>query len=1206
VQIEYLLGPAGSGKTFRCLAEIRAALQAAPEGPPLLLLAPKQTTYQLERQLLADPAIDGFTRLRILSFERLAHWILENINAPLPALISEEGRVMVLRGLLAKKRMQLKLFRASARLTGFAQQLSLLLSELQRHGLTPDKLNRMAEQLQRPPGLSLKLEDLASLLQQYLDWLDKHQLQDADTLLDSVAKTLAPPAKFPLRIDHLWVDGFAEWSPQELDLLSAFLPACTNATFTFCLEDVPVENISWLSTWSVARRAFLESKKRFRELPHATNVLLLPRNQQHGRFAHSPILQHLEQFWAQPQPFQGGPISFSPPTPPQPLGDPEKPVQLEWLWPGASATAESSKGRARKRAPVKQVSVLKVETSAPPVPPSIAPLAGDGIESALRIVHCADIEAELTLAAREILQHVRQGGRYREITVLLRQLSGYHEPLQRVFSRFEIPFFVDRRESVSHHPLAELTRSALRTVALQWKHEDWFAALKSGLVPVNDREVDRLENEALARGWKGTDWHQPLQLKEEPRSPQEGELLRSLEQRLERLRQHTVPPFERLALAMAVCNQKPNGQELAAAVRELWKELAVEQTLEHWAATELAEPSAGASVHRTVWEQLNQWLANVELAFPNEALPVREWLPILEAGLGSLTVGVVPPVLDQVLVGSVDRLRNPDVKLALLLGLNEGVFPATPQPPLLLTETDRIELEKHEPGWSATTRHQLSRERYLAYIACTRARERLVLICAARDGDGAPLHPSPFLTQVQRLFPSLKPETFSGLHDWRQSEHPIELLAHLLKAGKLESFKNPAATEAAPWQQVARLPAIARLVERVSHFQDVRTSESLSPQLAEELYGSVLHTSVSRIEQFAACPFQFFVHSGLRAEERKLFELDAREQGSFQHDVLAFFHNELRREGKRWRDLTPEQARERVGKIAAGLVVSYRQGLLQSSSQSRFTARVLTEALQDFVEILVRWMHEQYGFDPVEVELPFGRNENWPPWELDLNQGHRLALQGRIDRVDLCKLNGSDEAWCVVVDYKSSQKKLEPILIANGLQLQLLGYLNVLRHSTQAPLALGVSKLSPAGVFYVSLRGRYPRAANRLEALADLDRARKLAYRHSGRFDLRALRQLDLRQDVTQGDQFNFRLTTRGVIHRNCTDPLDPAAFEALMDSVERNLKQMGSKIFAGVVDVAPYRRGSVTPCEHCEYASICRIDPWTHPFRTLKKDPAT
>jgi len=52
VQARFLLGPAGSGKTFRCLAEIRAGLAASPEGPPLVLLAPKQATFQLERQLL--------------------------------------------------------------------------------------------------------------------------------------------------------------------------------------------------------------------------------------------------------------------------------------------------------------------------------------------------------------------------------------------------------------------------------------------------------------------------------------------------------------------------------------------------------------------------------------------------------------------------------------------------------------------------------------------------------------------------------------------------------------------------------------------------------------------------------------------------------------------------------------------------------------------------------------------------------------------------------------------------------------------------------------------------------------------------------------------------------------------------------------------------------------------------------------------------
>ncbi|HMO64754.1 MAG TPA: hypothetical protein PKE47_05965, partial [Verrucomicrobiota bacterium] len=71
MQARFLLGPAGSGKTWRCLAEIRAALAAAPAGPPLLLLAPKQATFQLERQMLEAGGLAGWSRLAILSFERL-------------------------------------------------------------------------------------------------------------------------------------------------------------------------------------------------------------------------------------------------------------------------------------------------------------------------------------------------------------------------------------------------------------------------------------------------------------------------------------------------------------------------------------------------------------------------------------------------------------------------------------------------------------------------------------------------------------------------------------------------------------------------------------------------------------------------------------------------------------------------------------------------------------------------------------------------------------------------------------------------------------------------------------------------------------------------------------------------------------------------------------------------------------------------------
>jgi ATP-dependent helicase/nuclease subunit B len=190
VQVRLLLGSAGSGKTFRCLAEARAALEKSVEGPPLLLVAPKQATFELERRFLADPAVIGYTRFHILSFERLAHYIFERLGSATPDLLEEEGRLMVLRSLLTAKRDELKLFRASARMNGFAGQLSLTLTELQRHNLTPELLRQLAAQVAGTGGLALKLEDLATLLDAYLRWLREHQLQDADCLLAAAIASL--------------------------------------------------------------------------------------------------------------------------------------------------------------------------------------------------------------------------------------------------------------------------------------------------------------------------------------------------------------------------------------------------------------------------------------------------------------------------------------------------------------------------------------------------------------------------------------------------------------------------------------------------------------------------------------------------------------------------------------------------------------------------------------------------------------------------------------------------------------------------------------------------------------------------------------------------------------------------------------------------------------------------------------------------------
>ncbi|HEY4952699.1 MAG TPA: hypothetical protein VII71_04860, partial [Verrucomicrobiae bacterium] len=266
----FLLGPAGSGKTFRCLAEIRAALRAAPAGQPLILLAPKQATFQLERQLLADDSLDGYTRLHIFSFERLARFVLEKLNIPPPDFLSDEGRVMTLRALLMRHENELKLFSLSARRPGFARELGILLNELQQHQWTPARLRAFTRRADLHRELQDKLHDLALLFESYTNWLGEHALQDANRLLDAATDKLHDESKIQnpkFKIESLWLDGFAEMTPQELDLLAAVAPHCEHATLAFCLDESPAKENSWLSIWNAVGKTFQQCRQRIESLP---------------------------------------------------------------------------------------------------------------------------------------------------------------------------------------------------------------------------------------------------------------------------------------------------------------------------------------------------------------------------------------------------------------------------------------------------------------------------------------------------------------------------------------------------------------------------------------------------------------------------------------------------------------------------------------------------------------------------------------------------------------------------------------------------------------------------------------------------------------------------------------------------------------------------------------------------------------------------
>jgi hypothetical protein len=133
-------------------------------------------------------------------------------------------------------------------------------------------------------------------------------------------------------------------------------------------------------------------------------------------------------------------------------------------------------------------------------------------------------------------------------------------------------------------------------------------------VPAPDGDIDRLENEALARGWKGVVWHQPLPVTTEDEPDLAGWL--------EKIRNRIVPPFQKFAHQLGLLKNRPSGAELAGALRRLWQALQVEETLRDWSTQE----SGPEPIHLTVWEQMEAWLKNIELAFPTEAVQLADWL----------------------------------------------------------------------------------------------------------------------------------------------------------------------------------------------------------------------------------------------------------------------------------------------------------------------------------------------------------------------------------------------------------------------------------------------------------------------------------------------------------------------------------------------------------------------------------------------------
>ncbi len=237
--VQFILGRSGSGKTRWCIDAICDALQSGGSDP-LILLVPEQATYQAERAILSHPHIAGFSRLRILSFNRLQFWL----DSSAAAEISHIGKQMVLQKILLESAEALRLYGGPQQRSGLARKLSALLEQFQQNNCTLEQVQALTKTLAAQDGRQMaaaKWADLALLFEKYLQFFDNPEceLANPDIRLQKAAQKV-PQASF-LNGATLWVDGFSGFSVQERDVLIELLKVCKTAHIALCLDPKAID-----------------------------------------------------------------------------------------------------------------------------------------------------------------------------------------------------------------------------------------------------------------------------------------------------------------------------------------------------------------------------------------------------------------------------------------------------------------------------------------------------------------------------------------------------------------------------------------------------------------------------------------------------------------------------------------------------------------------------------------------------------------------------------------------------------------------------------------------------------------------------------------------------------------------------------------------------------------------------------------------------
>lgn len=789
--------------------------------------------------------------------------------------------------------------------------------------------------------------------------------------------------------------------------------------------------------------------------------------------------------------------------------------------------------------------------------------------------------AEVHFAARTISRLVReQGYRYQDIAIITGNLSSYDNYIKKIFPTYEIPAFIDQTRHILLNPCLEFVRGALLVAEKDFPAESVFRYLRTGMAGLESEAIDRLENYVLAAGVRGFSlWKQEWNYCPGKTTPEEVELCNDYRSQVIAV----LSPFiEKM--------QRKEAQLLwyADALYELLEACQIQQQLKD-REVELNQRGdrEEAREYAQIYSVLIALLDEMVELMGDETVTLKEFTEILDAGFSEAKVGIIPPGIDQVQVGDIERSRLAHVKVLFFLGLNDGWVPARSEKGGIVSDMEREMLQQTGVELAPSARENSYIQRFYLYQNLTKPREHLYLSWCSASSDGSAMRPSYLVAAISKLFPEIQvvqereigtsvdqvtsrengmlylTNGFAGLREGRMDDQWMELYAMYLQDEQ--------------YRERVRVLAGAAFLRG--------TQNSLSYLTSKELYGETMTNSVTRLEQFASCAFAHFAMYGLRLQERELYGIRPTDLGIIFHRVMELFSRRLQGSGCDWSEIPMDQQQMMIDRCVEEVSDEYQGGMLHGSAREEYTICRLKRIMRRTVWAL----HEQIcagKFRPSGFEVSFADVGDLEAVNVRFGERGRIRLQGRIDRIDTVETD--DTVYVKIIDYKTGMTQFDPVSLYYGLQLQLVVYLNA---ALEMERKLHKDKqVVPAGIFYYRMQDPVlEKEAGEEDARIQEKLLKKLRPDGVLNSDQEVLRLLDMGMNgdslvIPAGMKKNGELKAASSVATT-------EQFEKLSGFVTGKLAKMGEQILNGVIEVKPFSDKNGIACDFCDFQDVCGFD---------------